>query len=185
MRLASVFLIAIGLSMDALAVSVANGMILKRVSLLHALKIGFFFGFFQFFMPLVGYFGARSFSSYFIDFDHWVAFGLLTLIGGKMFLESFKPDEKKTFSNLNFRNIILLSVATSIDALAVGVTFAVTDVNVYISTVIIGLTTFVICTFGTMAGKKLGNSFKSYPERIGGIVLFLIGIMIVLEHMAD
>ncbi len=185
MRLASVFLIAVGLSMDALAVSVANGMILKKVSLLHALKIGFFFGFFQFFMPLIGYFGARSFSSYFIAFDHWIALGLLALIGGKMFFESFQPDDKKTFNDLNFRNIILLSVATSIDALAVGVTFAVTDVNIFTSTVIIGLVTFTVCTLGTLAGKKLGNSFKSYPERIGGVILVLIGIMIVLEHTSS
>ncbi len=172
--------------MDAFAVSITNGIIITRLRFKDAVRSSFFFGFFQFIMPVLGCFLGNSFSRYIIAYDHWVAFILLALIGGKMLIESFKPEEIKSQSAeeaLNTKNMIMLAIATSIDAMAVGVTFAVTGTKIFVPCIIIGIVTFVICMAGILLGKQLGAAFKAGSERLGGIILMVIGFLILNEHL--
>lgn len=179
--------IAIGLSMDALAVSVANGIMIKKLQARHALRIAFSFGFFQAMMPLIGWAAGITFSSYIKEIDHWVAFGLLVLVGSRMIWESFtisKKDEAER-NCLHFPTLLVLSIATSIDALAVGVSFAFLDITIWIPILVIGMITFVICLIGIIAGNKLGPLLGSKLGVIGGLVLILMGFKILTEHLMD
>jgi putative Mn2+ efflux pump MntP len=174
--------IALGLSMDAFAVAIGKGLCLRRMKYRYALITGLFFGGFQALMPLIGFFLGSQFEDYLTSVDHWIIFGLLALIGVNMILESRKEEYEKC-DTLDLRNMTLMSLATSIDALAVGITFAFLHANIYISVAIIGLTTFVLSFLGVVIGNLFGARFKSKAEIAGGIVLILIGAKILLQHL--
>ena len=181
-----IILIAISLSMDAFAVSVSSASCSSKLRYGTCLTAAFMFGFFQFFMPLIGY-GLSAFLQQFIEFIiHWIAFGLLAFIGGKMFMDALselhgkKPEEKTDISDM--KTLIILAIATSIDALMVGVSFSALNAPVFSSSVIIGIITFLICVCGFIFGKKLSDAFGIYAEFAGSAVLILIGIKVVLEH---
>lgn len=190
MGIISILLIAVGLAMDAFAVAVTNGLALKKVKIIHAFKFGIFFGFFQFIMPVIGWFCSKNFSSAIEKFDHWIAFILLVIIGGNMFIETFKKSKDNNIFDeniLSFKNMIMLAVATSIDALAVGVSFAFIQsdngLNIWSASLIIGAVAFIMSYIGLMIGKKIGGMFQKNAERIGGLILIGIGIKILVEHL--
>ena len=183
MRFWEIFLIGVGLSMDAFAVSITLGLSAKNPKIIEILIPGIYFGFFQALMPLIGYFGGTYFARYVQSLEHWVAFVLLGFIGGKMIKDSFSKDEEKTDTHpFQFMKMLLLAIATSIDALAVGVTFAFFELNIFTAILIIGLTTFCISTAGVKTGIIFGTKFKSKAEFIGGAILVLIGVKILIEH---
>lgn len=182
MQLWELFLIAVGLSMDAFAVSVCKGLSVNKVCLRHRLSVGFYFGGFQALMPLIGYFLGAQFQSLITRFDHWIAFFLLIVIGGNMIREA-RGDEEKIDASFGFNAMLPLAVATSIDALAVGVTFAFLQVHIWEAITLIGVTTFVLSVIGLSVGNVFGCKYKSKAEILGGIVLILIGIKILLEHL--
>lgn len=179
----TIFLIAIGLCFDSFAVSVSSGLMMKHINFFEAIKISFSLAFFQGLMPLLGWMAGRRISGYLINYDHWIAFGLLLLIGLKMIWESRKPEEDKTFNPLNFWFIIYMSLATSIDALIVGLSFAFLKTNIYVSIIIIGVVTFIAAMLGILFGKKAGAHFGKHIEIMGGIILILIGFKILIEHL--
>lgn len=186
MKLIEIILIAISLSMDAFAVSMCKGLEMKKINHKHALIIALFFGLFQALMPLIGYFLGTSFEKYITSFDHWIAFALLSIIGGKMIFDSFHKEEIKDgfIEKLNIKELFVLAIATSIDALAVGITFAfLKDTNITLAVSLIGVITFALSYIGVILGNKIGIKFKSKAELLGGIVLILIGIKILLEHL--
>ena len=185
MSIFSVFFIAVGLDMDACAVSVSNGIALKKVRRKDALKMALFFGLFQFFMPLVGYFLGSTVRQYIEAYDHWVAFILLALIGLNMIKEarSEKEEEQRGSIVLSAKLLTLQAIATSIDALAVGITFAFLKVNIALSVSLIGIITFILSFIGVMVGNRFGSKYKNKAELAGGIVLILIGIKVLLEHL--
>lgn len=188
MSFIELFIIAVSLAMDAFAVSISNGLMLPKIRIRHAVTFGAFFGVFQFIMPLIGYFLASSFSAYITAFDHWIAFILLALIGGNMIKESFSDEEEDTevvqANIMSFKNLTMLAIATSIDALAVGVTFALVDSgNIWFSCTVIGVVAFVISYIGVMLGKKISGVFQTYAARVGGCVLIIIGLKILIEHL--
>lgn len=185
MDLISILLIGIGLSMDAAAVSLAKGMCLKSSHLKqYAFKLALFFGIFQAIMPLIGYYGGSHFAGYIQSIDHWVAFVLLGLIGFNMIRESNEKKEcESIITYISYKDIILLAIATSIDALAIGVSFAFLSVDIYAAITIIGITTFLLSFFCVFMGKKLGSIFQKYAERLGGGILILLGIKILIEHL--
>lgn len=176
------FAIAFGLSMDAFAVAISKGLCMSRVRYKYALITGLFFGGFQAMMPLVGYFLGVQFEDYLTTVDHWIIFALLFLIGINMILESRK-EEKEKCDTLNLKNMTILSLATSIDALAVGITFAFLHADIISSVTVIGLTTFVLSFAGVVIGNLFGSRFKAKAEIAGGIILILIGTKILLEHL--
>ena len=178
------FLIGIGLSMDAFAVSICKGLSMQKIDKKYTLCIGLFFGGFQALMPLTGYLLGSQFSGYIERFDHWIAFVLLALIGVNMIKESREEEEEeKPYAGVNFKELLILAVATSIDALAVGVTFAFLQVNIVPAIIIIGSVTFVISAAGVFIGNIFGSKYKSRAELAGGIILILLGIKILLEHL--
>lgn len=182
MSLFSVFLIGIGLSMDAFAVSVAKGMVVRKQVWKCALLLGFWFGLFQAAMPLLGYLVGIRFASLISSVDHWIAFGLLLFIGGNMIKESLS-EEETTDASLTLKSILVLALATSIDALAVGVSFAFLQVNILQAIMIIGVTTFVLSFTAVWIGNKLGGMFQKYAGILGGCILILIGCKILIEHL--
>ena len=178
------FLIGIGLSMDAFAVSVCKGLSMQRIDKKYTLYIGLFFGGFQALMPLLGYFLGSRFAGSIERFDHWIAFLLLAFIGFTMIRESREEaEEEKAFTGVNVKELLILSVATSIDALAVGVTFAFLQVKIVPAVTIIGCTTFVLSLAGVYVGNVFGARYKSRAELTGGVILILIGLKILLEHL--
>lgn len=178
------FLIGIGLSMDAFAVSICKGLSMQKIDKKYTLCIGLFFGGFQALMPLTGYLLGSQFSGYIERFDHWIAFVLLALIGFNMIKESREEEEEeKPYAGVNFKELLILAVATSIDALAVGVTFAFLQVNIVSAITIIGCTTFVISIAGVYVGNVFASRYKSRAELTGGVILILIGLKILLEHL--
>lgn len=187
MGFAELFLIGVGLSMDAFAVSVCKGLNMRgKVNFKHAGVIALFFGGFQALMPLIGYFLGIGFEKYITKIDHWIAFLLLGFIGGKMIVEAIKEwnaEDKQEEDKLDIKELFILAVATSIDALAVGITFAFLSVNIWSAISIIGVTTFVLSIIGVVIGNKFGSRYKSKAELVGGIILVLMGIKILLEHL--
>ncbi|HEX2936187.1 MAG TPA: manganese efflux pump MntP family protein, partial [Bacteroidales bacterium] len=178
--------IAVGLSVDSFAVSVSCGLMMCEITFWKATRIASSLAFFQALMPLIGWFIGKRIEQLVVNFDHWLAFGLLTLIGGKMIVESLKSEEeKKPINPLDPKVLVLMSLATSVDALIVGVTFALSykNLNLYESTFIIGFTTFFFSMLGILFGKKTGMKFGKKMEILGGIILFLIGLKILLEHL--
>ena len=176
------FLIAVGLSMDAFAVSVCKGLSVKKVEPKHLGLVGLYFGGFQALMPLLGWLLGYRFEAAIASVDHWIAFVLLALIGGNMIRESFSEDEEQS-DDFGFRVMLPLAVATSIDALAVGVTFAFLSVRILPAICLIGLTTFLLSGLGVWIGFRFGSRFQAHAERAGGIILILIGLKILLEHL--
>lgn len=183
MTLLNLFLIAVGLSMDAFAVSVCKGLAMEKAPLRKAAVAGLWFGSFQALMPLLGYLLGSRFERYITHIDHWIAFLLLALIGANMVKEAFSQEEEKTSSTMHFREMFLLAVATSIDALAVGITFAFLRVDILPAVCFIGGTTFVLSTVGVKVGNLFGSRYKSRAELTGGILLILMGLKILLEHL--
>ena len=184
MGLLEVILIAIGLSMDAFAVSITLGLSVKKPKIREVFIPGLYFGFFQALMPLIGYFAGTYFAAKIRGCDHWIAFVLLGVIGGKMIRESFSHEDEKVNGNpFQFTRMLLLAIATSIDALAVGITFAFFEVNLLTTLIIIGLTTFFICLCGMKIGNLFGASIKSKAEFLGGTILILLGVKILVEHL--
>ena len=187
MDILSTFLIAVGLSMDAFAVSVCKGMAMNAFNRREANLMGLFFGGFQALMPLIGWGVCVRFAKYVMEFDHWIAFGLLLFIGGKMIIEAItKKEEEITHKPLSYKELFILAIATSIDALAVGVAFAFeyeTFAPVLSSVILIGLTTYLFSFGGAYIGKRFGNIFKNKAEIVGGVILIGIGVKILLEHL--
>ena len=184
MEFVELFLIAVGLSMDAFAVSVCKGLSERSLRAKHYFIIGAWFGGFQALMPLIGYLLGSAFEQYITSFDHWVAFVLLGLIGGNMIREAFSKDEEDQDASFGFKTMLLLAIATSIDALAVGITFALLpDVNIFAAIGLIGVTTFILSAFGLKVGNVFGTKYKSKAEFVGGVILILIGTKILLEHL--
>ncbi|MCR8744976.1 manganese efflux pump MntP family protein [Romboutsia lituseburensis] len=182
MNLVSVLLTAFALSMDAFAVSVTKGMILKKINYSISCKIAIFFGFFQGVMPLIGWCLGIQFESYIKSFDHWIAFILLSFIGLKMIFDSKDDKSENNSFNLNNKELLILSIATSIDALAIGVSFAFLNVNIIPICISIAIITFSMCFLGVLIGKKIGSIFKTYAQILGGVLLILIGLNILNDH---
>lgn len=183
MSVIELFLIAVGLSMDAFAVAVCKGLAMPKMSWKGAAIVGLYFGGFQALMPFLGYLLGAGFKDAISAYDHWVAFILLALIGGNMIRESREDEEESLDASLSFRSMVLLAIATSIDALAVGVTLAFLDVPILSSVCFIGVVTFCLSLVGVKAGNVFGCKYKSKAEFVGGLVLILIGLKILLEHM--
>lgn len=175
---------AIALAMDAFAVAICKGLATDKVKLKHMAVVGIWFGGFQALMPLIGYGIGSAFAQYITKFDHWIAFGLLGIIGANMVWESFKKDEEQTDASLGFAVMLTMALATSIDALAVGVGFAVIeDVDIVLAISSIGVITFLLSAIGVKLGNIFGARYKCIAERVGGIVLVLMGLKILLEHL--
>ena len=176
-------LIAIGLSMDAFSVSICKGLTTKKFSWRMALVCGLWFGLFQALMPIIGYFLGAQFQEMIEVYDHWIAFGLLFLIGANMIREAVWGTEEEQDGSLGFRTMILLAIATSIDALAVGVSFACIQVKLWSSVLIIGTITFLLSVLGVKIGNVFGSKYEKSAEITGGIILILIGLKILLDHL--
>lgn len=179
-------LIAVGLSMDAFAVAICKGLSVQKLGWKHYLTVGAWFGGFQALMPTLGYLLGTTFERYITSVDHWVAFVLLCLIGGSMLKEGLakEEEEKEEREGFDFKSMLLLAVATSIDALAVGITFALLpDVNIFSAVGLIGTITFCLSAVGLKVGNIFGLKYKSKAEVVGGVILILIGVKILLEHL--
>ena len=185
MTFLELLLIAIGLSMDAFSVSICKGLTTKRFSWRMALICGLWFGLFQALMPIIGYFLGSQFARFIESVDHWIAFGLLALIGANMIREAVSDEKEDDKDNgaLDFKTMLFLAIATSIDALAVGVSFACIQVKLWSSVLIIGITTFLFSVVGVKIGNVFGSKFEKSAEIVGGIILILIGLKILLEHL--
>lgn len=186
MTFADLLLLGIGLSMDAFAVSVCKGLSMRTINYKHSIIIAFFFGGFQALMPFIGYYLGKTFEKYITSVDHWIAFALLVYIGGKMVYEAIRgcEDETTLSYSLNIKELFMLAVATSIDALAVGITFSFFDgTNIFKNITVIGITTFVISFGGIFVGNKFGTKYKTRAEIAGGIILVLLGVKILLEGL--
>ena len=183
MTFIELLLIAIGLSMDAFSVSVCKGLTTKKFSWRMALICGLWFGFFQALMPIIGYFLGAQFQELIEAYDHWIAFGLLFLIGANMIREAVWGKEEQQDGSLGFKTMFLLAIATSIDALAVGVSFACIQVKLWSSVIIIGITTFFFSVLGVKIGNVFGSKYEKSAGIVGGIILILIGLKILLEHL--
>lgn len=183
MGLLELFVIAVGLSMDAFAVSICKGLSVRKLKPKHALTVGVYFGGFQMLMPLIGFALGVRFQSFITSIDHWIAFVLLGLIGANMIRESREQDEENLSDSFSFGTMLPLAVATSIDALAVGVTFAFLQVSILPAVCFIGATTFILSCIGIRIGHVFGLKYKSRAELFGGVVLILMGTKILLEHL--
>ena len=183
MGLGELFILAVGLSMDAFAVSVCKGLSIRQLKLRQSLVVGAWFGAFQALMPAVGWLLGSAFTDLIESVDHWIAFVLLSLIGGNMIREAFHSEEEDANPSLAPVTMLLLAVATSIDALAVGITFAFLRVDILPAVTLIGVCTFLISAAGVKIGNVFGSRYKSKAELAGGAVLVLIGVKILLEHL--
>ncbi len=183
MSLWELCLVAVGLAMDAFAVSLCKGLSVRKLRLRHALLCGAYFGVFQALMPLAGYFLGARFRDLITAVDHWIAFALLAVIGANMIREAFSGDEDAQNDSFAVRTMLLLAVATSIDAFAVGITFAFLGVEIVPAVLIIGLITFLLSAVGVKIGNVFGEKFKAKAEILGGVVLILMGTKILLEHL--
>ena len=180
----AIVLIGFGLAMDCFAVSISCGITMKKKRLSKLFRISFLFGLFQGMMPVIGWFTGLTVKDLISAFDHWIAFGLLTFIGGKMIYESFKPDEcKKVIDTDKIGIILILAIATSIDALAVGLSFALLDMSIILPVIIIGVITFIVTLLGLQIGNKFGILFGKKIEILGGLILIGIGLKILIEHL--
>lgn len=183
MGLFSLFIIAVGLSMDACAVAICKGLAMQKAPWKRAMTVGLWFGGFQGLMPAIGYVLGSQFERYIVNIDHWIAFVLLCIIGGNMIKEALSKEEECADASLAVKDMFLLAVATSIDALAVGVTFAFLQVQILPAVAFIGLITFTLSTLGVKVGNIFGCRFKSKAELAGGIILIIMGTKILLEHL--
>ena len=183
-----IFMIGVGLSMDAFAVAICKGLNMRKLDKVQTLVIALFFGGFQALMPFLGWLLGKQFESYITSFDHWIAFVLLAFIGGKMIWDVFKGDDKdeaccRAGTRMDIKELFVLAIATSIDALAVGISFAFLQVNIGSAITLIGCTTFVISAAGVFVGHKFGAKYEDKATVVGGVILILIGLKILLEHL--
>ena len=183
MGLIELFLIAVGLSIDAFAVSVCKGLAMPKCTFKKAAIVGLWFGGFQALMPAIGYILGAQFQEAIASIDHWIAFVLLALIGGNMIHEALDNDEEEADASLDVKTMFLLAVATSIDALAIGITFAFLKVNIIPAVCFIGIVTFIISFAGVKIGNVFGARYKNKAEIVGGVILILLGLKILLEHL--
>ena len=195
MKFYELFILAVGLSMDAFAVAVCKGLAMRRVSLRQAAWVGLWFGGFQFLMPLLGFLLANSFAQAIASFDHWIAFLLLAVIGGNMVREALSAGEEEVSGDLSERAMFLLAVATSIDALAAGISLVAgvslpllvngrfNPASIWVAIGLIGLTTFLLSTAGVKLGNRFGARYEKKAELAGGLILILLGLKILLEHL--
>ena len=184
MGLFTIIIIAVGLAMDAFAVSIVSGSAYKQLEIKHAFRIAFFFGGFQALMPLIGSLAGMSVKQYLANYDHWIAFGLLSAVGGKMIYESFKiTPAEEIFNPSNIFVLLVLSVATSIDALVIGITLSFLQVSIVVAVIVIGLVTFVLSYLGVLLGRKVGHFFENKIEAIGGLILIGLGAKLLFEHL--
>ena len=183
MGLIELFLIAVGLSMDAFAVSVCKGLAMPKCTFKKVAIVGLWFGGFQALMPAIGYILGAQFQETIASIDHWIAFILLALIGGNMIHEALDNDEEEADASLDVKTMFLLAVATSIDALAIGITFAFLKVNIIPAVCFIGIVTFIISFAGVKIGNVFGARYKNKAEIVGGVILILLGLKILLEHL--
>jgi len=178
-----IILIALGLAMDSFSVSITRGFTSSNTRMfIEALKTGFFFGLFQGIMSIIGWFAGLSFIDFISGFDHWIAFGLLVFIGVRMIYESISRESKQVVSSSSFRVLIMLSIATSIDALAVGLSLSFLDASIVTAAIMIGIITFFLSFFGVYVGKKFGGYFEKIGV-LGGIILIVIAVRIMIEHL--
>lgn len=178
-----ILLISIGLAMDAFAVSVCKGLAMKKMSWKKAIIIGLYFGIFQAVMPVIGYFLGTTFERFITNVDHWVAFILLVGIGINMVKEAFDKESENRNDNVDVKTMLVLSIATSIDALAIGITFACLKIHIVMPVITIGLITFIISVIGVKIGNQFGDKYGKKAEIMGGVILILLGIKILLEHL--
>jgi putative Mn2+ efflux pump MntP len=184
MDIFSIFLIALGLAMDAFAVSITSGVTIKYVEMKNAFTIAIFFGLFQAIMPVIGWLAGFTLKNFISGIDHWIVFGLLSIIGLKMIYESFKLEsDKERVDPLNIFVLFVLSIATSIDALAVGISLSFLNISIALPAIIIGIITFLLSFVGVYIGTKLGHFFEKKIEILGGIILIAIGIKVLIEHL--
>ena len=188
MGIIEIFLIGVGLSMDAFAASICKGLGMHRINYKYAFVIALFFGVFQALMPIIGWLVGSVFAGFVTTIDHWIAFVLLAIIGGKMLWDVFagdddEKDDETDADKLDIRELFALAIATSIDALAVGVSFSFLQINIAWAATIIGVTTFTISFIGVVVGNQFGSRFEKPAQIIGGIVLIVIGLKILLEHL--
>lgn len=182
MTLAEIMIIAIGVAMDAFAVSIAKGLSVRKIEWQYPLKAGLWFGGFQALMPLLGYLLGVSFAERVAEIDHWIAFVLLGVIGVNMIRDSLSEDEENHTADFSAKTMLILAVATSIDALAVGVSFSFLKVDIIAAVAIIGIVTLIFSAIGVKIGNRFGSRYKSKAEFTGGLVLALMGLKILLEH---
>ena len=181
----TITVIAIALAMDAFAVSIVSGAAYKQLHIKHTIRIALFFGAFQALMPLIGYLAGLGVQEYIADYDHWIAFSLLSGVGAKMIYESFKiRPAKGNFDPANTLVLLVLSVATSIDALAIGLTLSLLEISIIIAVIIIGVVTFMLSYAGVVVGKRFGHFFENRIEAVGGVILIVIGLKILLQHLS-
>lgn len=183
MGVLELLLLSIGLAMDAFAVSICKGISMRKMNWKKAIIIGLYFGGFQALMPTLGYFLGTAFQSLITSVDHWIAFVLLGIIGGEMIKESFEIDSENQNDDVSFKTMIILAIATSIDALAVGITFAFLNVNLGLAVHLIGIITFILAVAGTKIGNRFGDKYEKKAEFVGGVILILLGVKILLEHL--
>jgi len=185
MELLTILLIAFGLSFDTFAVSVSSGLILRKIDFFKATRIAITLAVFQAAMPLIGWFAGSEIKKYAESYDHWIAFGILALLGGKMIIDSFKTDpENRSVNPLELKVMIGMAIATSIDALIVGFSFGLLDFKILISIGIIGAVTYIVAMLGMLFGKKIGARMGRRMEILGGVMLILIGLKILIEHLS-
>lgn len=183
MTVLELLLIAIGLSMDAFAVAICKGLAINEKGWKKSIIIGLYFGLFQAIMPVIGYFLGTTFEDLVTKIDHWIAFLLLGLIGGSMLKEAFSNNSESYDDNVGFKTMIVLAIATSIDALAIGITFAFLNVNLVMAVLMIGIITFMLSIIGVKIGNQFGVRYGKRAEIVGGIILILLGVKILLEHL--
>ena len=178
-----ILLVSVGLAMDAFAVSICKGLSMKKMNWKKAIIIGLYFGIFQALMPVLGYFLGTTFEQLITSIDHWVAFILLAAIGINMIKESFQKESEHCNDNVGFKTMIVLAIATSIDALAIGITFACLRIDIVLPVISIGIITFVLSVVGVKVGNKFGDKYENKAEFAGGLILILLGLKILIEHL--
>jgi putative Mn2+ efflux pump MntP len=184
MGIITILLIAFGLSFDTFAVSVSSGLVLRRINFFDAMKIAFVLAFFQGLMPMIGWFIGSGLKIYMMAYDHWIAFILLSVLGIKMIYESFQSEDiRKPVNPMRLAVMISMAIATSIDALIAGLSFAFFEVNIYMTIIIIGAVTFIVSMLGILFGKKAGAHLGQRMEIVGGLILIAIGLKILIEHL--
>lgn len=183
MGIIELVILSIGLAMDAFSVSICKGLATQKINLKYALTIGAYFGIFQGIMPIIGYLVGTTFYNQITNIDHWIAFVLLFCIGINMIKEAILDKEEEKDDSLKIKDMLILAIATSIDALAVGITFAFFKVNIFLSCTLIGLITFVISIIGVKIGNVFGNKYEKKAQILGGIILILLGFKILIEHL--
>ena len=183
MEITEIILISLGLAMDAFAVSVCKGLSMKKMNWKKAIIIGLWFCIFQAGMPAIGYILGSKFEHLIVSIDHWIIFALLSFIGIKMIKESFRKDSENCNDDIRFKTMFVLALATSIDALAVGITFAFLEINIVLAVLMIGMITWIISIWGVRIGNRFGDKYENKAEFAGGVILILIGIKILLEHL--